>query len=387
MISRHPFDFLIRTFVLFLLVSLWPPPPSRPASDQERMREIEARLFKEKESLAAFHARERDILAQLSNLEEEVAKKKVSMEEIKKKLVLSRRARDEISGDLSQCEREIRDTEEQLACRLVALYKSGRKGYVKFLATAENLDQFRGRMKYSRAVMEEDRKTLGKLLDNQAAIGQRAALLKEKVAQVEQREAAEKNRMAQLDKELEEKVFQLMNVHKEKQFYETAVEELKLAAEELKRALIKSEVTVSDSTKRVEFSRFRDSKGKLPPPIEGRFVNSSQFQGYSETSSGRGIFIESPSEREVKAVFGGRVDFSGKLKGYGDLIVINHGTRFYSISAFLSQRLKQEGDVVESGDVIGHIGIGDGALKGRRLYFELRKGGDSLDPLEWFGKK
>jgi murein hydrolase activator len=387
MISPHPFDFLIRTFVLFLLVSLCAPPPSRAASDKERMREIEARLWKEKESLAAFHARERDILAQVSDLEEEVAKRKVSMEALKKRLVLSRRAKDEIRGDLDRCEREIRDAEEQLACRLVALYKSGRKGYVMFLTTAEDLDQFRGRMKYSNAVMEEDRKTLGKLLDHQTALVQRAALLKEEVAQVERREAAERAQLTQLDHELEEKVFQLMNVHKEKQFYETAVEELQLAAEELKRALIKSEVPVSESTQRVEFSRFRDSKGKLPPPIEGRFVNSAQFQGYSESGSGRGIFIESPSEREVKAVFGGRVDFSGKLKGYGDLIVIHHGNRFYSISAFLSQRLKQEGDVVDSGDVIGYIGTGDGALKGRRLYFELRQGGDSLDPLEWFGKR
>jgi septal ring factor EnvC (AmiA/AmiB activator) len=96
----------------------------------------------------------------------------------------------------------------------------------------------------------------------------------------------------------------------------------------------------------------------------------------------KGIFIEGASDAVVKAVFPGRVDFSGRLKGYGEVVIINHGSRFFTISAQLSQRKKKEGDVLEEGETIGLVGI-NGSSKGGRLYFEIRRAEKNLDPLKW----
>jgi len=85
---------------------------------------------------------------------------------------------------------------------------------------------------------------------------------------------------------------------------------------------------------------------------------------------------------EVKAVFSGRVDFSGQLKGYGEVIVINHGSRFFTISAYLLQRDKEEGEKVSEGEVIGQMGR-TGLLTGPGLYFEIREKGIPLEPLDW----
>jgi septal ring factor EnvC (AmiA/AmiB activator) len=84
----------------------------------------------------------------------------------------------------------------------------------------------------------------------------------------------------------------------------------------------------------------------------------------------------------VKAVYAGRVDFSGSLKGYGEVVVINHGARYFTVSAQLAQRKKGEGEMVTAGEVIGALGKGTSA-KDSRLYFEIRKGGGNLDPLRW----
>ena len=97
-----------------------------------------------------------------------------------------------------------------------------------------------------------------------------------------------------------------------------------------------------------------------------------------------GIFIEGSKDYEVKAVFPGQVAYSGIVKGYGEIVIIDHGSRFFTISANLSERIKQEGDPVAQKEIIGLVG--SGPSKGARLYFEIRKGGDPLDPLKWLKK-
>jgi septal ring factor EnvC (AmiA/AmiB activator) len=96
----------------------------------------------------------------------------------------------------------------------------------------------------------------------------------------------------------------------------------------------------------------------------------------------KSILVECTSHTKVRAVFPGRVDFSGPLKGYGKVVVINHGSRFFTISALLSERKKGKGDLVKAGDVIGLVS-GNGSANGGMLYFEIRKAGRNLDPLKW----
>ena len=96
----------------------------------------------------------------------------------------------------------------------------------------------------------------------------------------------------------------------------------------------------------------------------------------------KGILIEAPGGAEVKAVFPGRVDFSGPLKGYGQVIVINHGSRYFTVSAQLTERTKGEGESVAAGEVIGSVGQ-SGSKRSARLYFEIRMGSGNVDPLKW----
>ena len=98
--------------------------------------------------------------------------------------------------------------------------------------------------------------------------------------------------------------------------------------------------------------------------------------------SPKGIYISGQLGSEVKSVFEGRVDFSGWIKGYGQVLVINHGSRFYTVLAHLMERNKEEGDLVGRGEVVGLLGQ-SGSLIGPGLYFELRRASKTLDPLEW----
>jgi len=117
-------------------------------------------------------------------------------------------------------------------------------------------------------------------------------------------------------------------------------------------------------------------------PVDGKILKKSTKSGEREFTTLKGIYIEAPFGSHVKAVFPGRVDFSGQLKGYGQVVVINHGSRFFTISAYLLQRNKQEGEMVEKGDIIGQVGE-TGMETGPALYFEIREGETNLNPLKW----
>jgi septal ring factor EnvC (AmiA/AmiB activator) len=129
-------------------------------------------------------------------------------------------------------------------------------------------------------------------------------------------------------------------------------------------------------------ARFEEFKGRLAFPLEGNIVRAQKFLKLDNFRLSKGIFIEASGSTDVRAVFPGKVEFSGKLKGYGEIIIINHGSRFFTISAFLSRRLKEMGDEVGMGDLIGTAGKG-GAEGVYLLYFEIREGEKSLDPVEW----
>ncbi len=374
---------LIVSALLISEILLAPPETiSSPLSKgkQDQIKEIESKLSREKQKLKAFDFQEKDLLVQLADLEQKVTDARRSVNELEKTVRLDRIGMEKLQERLTNLEQSLKNAETQVAKRLVALYKYARKGYIKVLANVRDLDQFWQRATYLRAIMEKDRNMLEELTKQKRMQEMEVSRVGEKLIAREAESNRNKTRLSSLKKDLEKQVIRLMKTHKEKEFYETAVKELQLAAKNLKQALLNIEK--KDAYKILRSSRFSDSKGKLPFPLKGRIIKADKLSGSKSKQLNKGIFIEGVSDSRVKAVFPGRVDFSGRLKGYGEVIIINHGSRFFTISAHISSRKKQEGDVVERGEVIGFVKR-SGPSKESRLYFEIRKAGKGLDPLKW----
>ena len=352
----------------------------KPKANRDQINVIESNLSREKQKFEEFNSHEKDLLQELSDLEQDVAEKRQAIDELNEKIRLAKIEVKKLEKKRAHLEQLLKNTEIQVEKRLVVLYKYARKGYMKILANVSDSDQFWQRVKYLKAITEEDRKVLSRLAEEELEYKKGISRTKEQLDKEKAIKNEEEMRLASLKKGLEKQVIRLMNTHKEKVFYETAVKELQLAAQDLKQALLKIEKKEAYNITRS--SRFADSKQKLPFPIEGRVIRANKLFGSARQNLNKGIFIEGSSDTKVKAVFPGRVDFSGQLKGYGEIVIINHGSRFFTISAQLRQRMKDEGDMVELGEVIGLVGQ-NGSSKRARLYFEIRRAGKSLDPLSW----
>lgn len=127
---------------------------------------------------------------------------------------------------------------------------------------------------------------------------------------------------------------------------------------------------------------FERLKGRLALPVAGeiqhRFGQSREGGG----PAWKGLFIRAKQGHEVRAVGSGQVAFADWLRGFGNLLIIDHGAGFLSLYSNNESLYKQPGDPVRAGDVVAAVGA-TGGQEEPGLYFELRRQGKPFDPLSW----
>jgi len=131
---------------------------------------------------------------------------------------------------------------------------------------------------------------------------------------------------------------------------------------------------------------FAESRGYLMPPVPGKFLNrfgKTRDRKYNTYIVYNGVDIRSPRGTSVRAVFDGKVLFTGTLEGYGNLIIIGHGEDYHSLYGHLDEIITRVGKRVRQGQIIGRSGD-TGSLNGETLYFEIRYKGQPIDPVRWF---
>ncbi|MDD5059337.1 MAG: peptidoglycan DD-metalloendopeptidase family protein [Sideroxydans sp.] len=131
---------------------------------------------------------------------------------------------------------------------------------------------------------------------------------------------------------------------------------------------------------------FKSLKGRLALPVKGKL--SHQF-GARRPESGMlwtGWFLRTPASQPVKAVAGGSVVYADWLRGYGNLLIIDHGNGYMSLYGNNETLYKQVGDSLRGGDTIAAVGS-SGGNEDSGLYFELRFEGKPFDPKPWMKKR
>ncbi len=131
---------------------------------------------------------------------------------------------------------------------------------------------------------------------------------------------------------------------------------------------------------------FEQLQGKLVLPVKGEIANKFGTTRPDSTVLWQGLFIKSGSGQSVKAVAAGRVVFADWLRGFGNLLIVDHGKAYMSLYGDNETLLKQVGDEVRGGDIIATTG-NSGGNNESGLYFELRHESRPLDPLKWMATK
>ena len=184
---------------------------------------------------------------------------------------------------------------------------------------------------------------------------------------------------------------QLLNkIRNKKALTLAAIESLKQSAEAL-------DTTFSDFKRENPGKRpyadssphtFTDLKGLLIMPVNGKIVEF--FGPYTNTEFNlvnfrSGINIRAERGEPIHAVYKGKTLYASWFKGYGNMIIIDHGDHYYTLYANAEELFKKKGDPVEAGEVIATVGD-TGSMAKPGLHFEVRYHGKPIDPAPWINR-
>jgi septal ring factor EnvC (AmiA/AmiB activator) len=391
---------VIRSIVLILLFLT-----SHTALCEDKAGELEKKLNKEKDKLESIkqkisikkekvkkvQKKEKSLLSQLNEIEMALSNKR---EEVKKLHQAIRRLDKKIkegSAKLQDLTQKMDDQKHYLNGRIIALYKYTRSGgQVTLLSQSSYYDLMKA-TKLMEIIINSDHKAIDEFSQNISTLHTYQTTLKEdneelkfNLSQVEMKEK-------EIQQKQDEKVALLTTIRREKSHQLAAIKELETSSKDLLELIKQLEREVSEKEKGVPFpgiSGFALLKGKLPFPVHGKIISyfgKSQHEELHTTFFQKGIEIAAPAGTDIKAIYAGKVLYADWLKGYGKIIIIDHGNGYYTLSAHTSEILRKVGDEVKAGEPIALVGDTN-SLKGSCLYFEIRHHGNPENPLEWLAK-
>ncbi|TFW22144.1 protease [Massilia arenosa] len=127
---------------------------------------------------------------------------------------------------------------------------------------------------------------------------------------------------------------------------------------------------------------FDKLKGQMVRPVAGQVVARFGSKRGGEGVTWKGVFIRASEGADVRVVAPGRIVFSGWMRGFGNLVVVDHGNDYMSVYGYNQSLLKHVGDAVKGGDAIATAGS-TGGNEETGLYFEIRRLGRPIDPAQW----
>lgn len=383
-----------KTLTALLALPLTLPSLAHGAAANRDLEGMRKKIESEKKGISQLQVKEGSVLESLSKIQSDLDQRAKELKSADARFAT-------VARELAAKEAEAQSLSQSMAARreifnqrAVALYRwqKGGSPWVVFNGDV-SLGDFLRRRKYLETAMAFDRDLLAKLKEeseHQEVVREELAQKKQELN--EQKQALSAAREA-VRREAEKKRVLLASLRREKTTRQRALKEMEAAAQRLekmleeiaKRALNKPRQAPSRSTG----GGLDGLRGKLDWPVHGQVTapfGPFKHPEFAAEIVRKGIDIDAPLGEDIKAVEKGTVVYADRFSGYGKMVIIDHGDRYYTIYGHLSEILKKTGDEVKRGEVLGRVGDSD-SLAGSKVYFEMRKDGRSLDPVPWFKKQ
>jgi murein hydrolase activator len=353
---------------------------------------IKKKIANEKKGLSQLQLKEGSVLESLGKIQQELDQRTKELKAAQANLA-------KVAGELKMKESEARRLNESIAGRqeilqrrAAALYRWQRSGSPLIVLRGDvSLSTLLQRRRYLQTALSYDRELLAKLEEESRHQESVREELAEKKAELNEQKQALGAAQEAVRREAEKKRVLLASLRREKTTRLRVLKEMEAAAQRLekmleeisRRAVAKPKESPLPSPPGVGIQAMQ---GRLDWPVRGQL--SAPFGKFKHPEFAaevvrNGIDIEASIGEEIRVVEKGRVVYADRFSGYGRMVIVDHGDRYFTIYGHLSEISKKVGDEVRRGEVLGRVGDSD-SLAGAKLYFEMRKDGRSVDPVPWF---
>lgn len=367
------------------------------ASEQE-LRELRARIEKLQKDLAAAEETRGGAAEELKESGKAMSQAHRALYELAQR----RKALEAELVDIARKDREIRagvSEQEALAGRLLRLqYQQGAPDRLRLMLEGRDPATVARQVQYYTYIQRARADLIGELRrkgEQLAALDEDARARRDELAQNEAEQAAETRRLerersaraavvAKLAGEIARNRREIGRLKRDEARLSRLVEEIAraLAAKPVEKPAAKGRAVDRVADASVSAKPFGTLRGKLRLPVRGELTN--RYGGPREESGGtwKGLFIRAITGETVHAIADGRVVYADWLRGFGNLLILDHGAGFMSLYAYNEGLLRQVGEKVRGGDPVAQVGASGGHPESG-LYFELRRDGTPFDPMKW----
>jgi murein hydrolase activator len=376
-------------------------PASELGDKQHDLQQTQKRLGEERAKAADARKREAGLLAELETIDKRLAEKRQQVAAMDARIQRAQSDIGGLRGDIARLQGQRSGQEEALGRRLRAFYKlQAQGGVLPLLFSGDDPLTQATQLRYLTTLATVDARLIREYRVTSEGLAERKVRLESRQKELGGLRAEADEERAAADRESAKRLVLLARVKDERAYHDRMVGELSEAARRLE-AFVRD---LQEKQRRVAkvlppSSRpqpappvdgghgpgFAALRGRLVWPAVGKVVGEygAQIHPRFGTKTFRsGIDIDVAEGTNISAVYGGQVLYTGWFRGYGNMIIVDHGGDYYTLYAHVAEVKVKEGDDVKQGQTIGTVGD-TGSIQGPRLYFEVRHQGKPQDPAQW----
>ncbi len=385
---RGPKGFVVLVSTVAVIVVLATGFAGNAFAARDRVEELEGlreAIQHSRERVIEREADERAILEQLEEVDRRLQEVVSERRAARRGVALARRKLSEIEPRLAESRARLEATSRMLAARAVALYRGGKIGPIRVIFSSRTLPELVSRASALRVLVRHDADLVARFRQERDRLESLQAQLNDALREREAGNAELTRLAARLRGERAQKSTILARLREDRTSERRLLLELEQAAQALEETIRTLGRRVESSGSSVGGTGFATRRGALVPPVDARIdapfgrVVDPEFQ---TTTFRSGVDFAAPAGSPVRSVAAGIVRFAGWFRGYGRIVIVDHGDGFHSISGHLDEIRVDVGDPVGEGEILGTVGE-TGSLGGASLYFELRRDGEPIDPELW----
>jgi septal ring factor EnvC (AmiA/AmiB activator) len=304
--------------------------------------------------------------------------------------------------EIARVTEEANRKKQEIERRLASLYKAGELGAVRMFFSAESFPQMAENIRYMSSILEHDKKIFIEYDQKVAELRKLKSSLERDVAAKNRIKVSIAEKKQEIEQEKNKKAAYLVKVRQDRTSYEKSLKELQANAARLQAMMERLEAL----SRRKLSSRhekpgnklkpvpelppvpdrgFASQKGRMALPVRGEVVETYGKHKHPEFNSytfSKGLSIAAGAGSEIRSIYDGSVIFADYFKGYGNMIIIDHGGGYFSLYAHAARLLKKVGAEVARNETVASVGDTD-SPRGAMLYFEIRHQGKPVDPAGW----
>ncbi len=369
-----------RRRIFLCCLGLCLPLHSHAESTQQQLNQVQSQIGELRQDLAQDRQQHSHLQTELKSLEQNISELRRKLRELNTERSRHQQQQKDLDRQVLNLNTKLTQLKQQLAQHLRTSYSTGQHQALKLLLNQDNPAELGRTLTYYRYLTEAQLNTVAATEQTRAELGQAADKLQHTQQQLQtvEDEVRQQQQALQAQRNERKQVISQLNADIKDKDQQLA----KLQADEKHLLQLMEEIRRRPGRYIPDGVSLGKLQGKLAWPAKGKISHrfgSPRLQGKRKW---QGVMIDAKLGSDVNSIAAGKVVFADWIRGYGLMLIVDHGHDYMSVYAHNESLYKKTGDLVAAGEIIASVG-NSGGQHDDGLYFELRHKGSPIDPAKW----